>query len=273
MEHHGTPWKTSQQALVGSNYTSPSDLPALAASVSSSSHTTPELLSSSASSCSSSSESGLVLTPLSSPDLLSTTFGNPTRPVPMSRKLSCDLFECIEQYSRFSETTARYVFAQIVEVVWALGQMGICHRDIKDENIVIDSSFKVDRHFVSFSSILTTALTNLLLPHHLEQVKLIDFGAAVIFDPQQPAPFYNRRLLRSQPCFPSILDANPSSLLHQVSMARPPLHQPRFCAASRTKLQRRKFGRLAFFFPSSSLVNVPSSTQQQQRSESSRDRK
>ncbi|GAA5940085.1 hypothetical protein JCM3775_003275 [Rhodotorula graminis] len=103
----------------------------------------------------------LVLNPVSpSPNLLA-----PPRPAPMERRSSCDLFECIEQYRRFDEATAKYVFAQIVEIVYSLGLMGICHRDLKDENLAIDNQFRV---------------------------KLIDFGSAVIFDPRQPSPLYQR---------------------------------------------------------------------------------
>ena len=126
----------------------------------------------------------LVLNPASpSPNLLA-----PPRPAPMERRSSCDLFECasppssssrarsdlvadsrslagIEQYRRFDEATAKYVFAQIVEIVYSLGLMGICHRDLKDENLAIDNQFRV---------------------------KLIDFGSAVIFDPRQPSPLYQR---------------------------------------------------------------------------------
>lgn len=83
----------------------------------------------------------------------------------MERRRSTDLFECVEAHSRFDERTARYIFAQIVEIVYALQQMGICHRDIKDENVVCDANYRV---------------------------KLIDFGSAVIFDPRQPAPLYHR---------------------------------------------------------------------------------
>jgi len=45
------------------------------------------------------------------------------------------------------------IFKQIVDCVWYLNEKSICHRDIKDENIVIDNDFVV---------------------------KLIDFGSAVI---------------------------------------------------------------------------------------------
>lgn len=84
---------------------------------------------------------------------------------PMERRSSCDLFECIEQHSHFSEDRARWVFAQIVEAVYDLDKRGICHRDIKDENCVVDQDFNV---------------------------KLIDFGSAVITDPRKPTPFFNR---------------------------------------------------------------------------------
>lgn len=89
----------------------------------------------------------------------------PPRPAPLERRTSRDLFECIEQHSRFPEDRAAWVFAQIVEAVFFLDKLGICHRDIKDENCVIDSDWNV---------------------------KLIDFGSAVISDPRKPAPYFNR---------------------------------------------------------------------------------
>lgn len=49
-------------------------------------------------------------------------------PPPMLRRSSCDLFECIEQHTRLPEEHARLVFGQIVEVVYYLACMGICHR-------------------------------------------------------------------------------------------------------------------------------------------------
>jgi hypothetical protein len=54
---------------------------------------------------------------------------NLAAPPPMLRRSSCDLFECIEQHSRLPEEQARLVFGQIVEVVFYLACMGICHRE------------------------------------------------------------------------------------------------------------------------------------------------
>ncbi|KAJ8502913.1 hypothetical protein ONZ45_g11321 [Pleurotus djamor] len=81
------------------------------------------------------------------------------------RRPSHDLFECIEQsdQKRLSEKQARYVFNQVVDAVHYLDVQGVSHRDLKDENIVIDRSFKV---------------------------KLIDFGSAVVVDPSKPRPYY-----------------------------------------------------------------------------------
>ncbi len=89
----------------------------------------------------------------------------PEAEVPMERRSSFDLFECIEQHSRLTEEQARWVFAQVVEAVWFLDSLGICHRDIKDENCVVDKDFNV---------------------------KLIDFGSAVLSDPRKPPPYFNR---------------------------------------------------------------------------------
>lgn len=59
------------------------------------------------------------------------------------RRTSCDLFECIEQHKHFEETLAKKIFRQIADCVAYLECIGVCHRDIKDENIVIDQDYKV----------------------------------------------------------------------------------------------------------------------------------
>jgi len=66
-------------------------------------------------------------------------------PPEISQRASHDLFECIEQSDdkRLSESQARHVFAQVADIVHYLDSRGITHRDIKDENLVIDSSLKV----------------------------------------------------------------------------------------------------------------------------------
>ncbi|GAA5837266.1 hypothetical protein JCM11251_004950 [Rhodosporidiobolus azoricus] len=179
MEHHGSPWQSSEKEPA--SLSGPADLPALASvpmqpTLSSNLPRITNLPTS--------------LTPTSSPTMhplqlskpVSPKSLTPPRPAPMERRSSCDLFECIEQHSRFDEATAKYVFAQVVEIIYALGQMGIVHLDLKDENLVVDAAFRV---------------------------KLIDFGSAAIYDPRQPAPFYTRfrgttsfassEILRGQP--------------------------------------------------------------------------
>ncbi|KAJ7901826.1 kinase-like domain-containing protein [Mycena olivaceomarginata] len=82
-----------------------------------------------------------------------------------SRRPSHDLFECIEQseHKRLSEDQARYVLAQVVDAVYYLDCHGVTHRDIKDENLVIDEHLKI---------------------------KLIDFGSAVLENPDEARPYH-----------------------------------------------------------------------------------
>jgi len=97
-------------------------------------------------------------------DESSPSYLRPSQPV-FSRRASHDLFECIEQSrdKRLSEDQARFVFAQVVEAVHYLDSQGVTHCDIKDENILVDNYLNV---------------------------KLIDFGSAVVVDPSEPRPRY-----------------------------------------------------------------------------------
>ncbi|KZV81351.1 kinase-like protein, partial [Exidia glandulosa HHB12029] len=88
---------------------------------------------------------------------------NILRPALCSRRPSQDLFECIE-HNQLSEEEAQYVFAQIADAVLYMHERGVIHRDIKDENILIDRNLRV---------------------------KLIDFGSAVQEDTTAPSPVYS----------------------------------------------------------------------------------
>lgn len=55
-----------------------------------------------------------------------------------------DLFECIESHTEIPLNTIRGIIAQLVDVVcWMYTERSILHRDLKDENIVIDSSYNI----------------------------------------------------------------------------------------------------------------------------------
>ena len=62
-----------------------------------------------------------------------------------------DLFDYISEKRIMSERSARFLFRQVVEAIQYCMSMGVLHRDVKDENILID---------------LKTS-----------QIKLIDFGS------------------------------------------------------------------------------------------------
>ncbi|CAO3664701.1 hypothetical protein G6F70_002627 [Rhizopus microsporus] len=103
------------------------------------------------------------------------------------RRTSCDLFECIEQHKYFEESNARKIFKQIVECVAYLDHLGVCHRDIKDENIVIDQNF---------------------------QVKLIDFGSAVLIPRHANKKLFTR-------FYGTVSYASPEILLQKPYRAEP----------------------------------------------------
>ncbi|RKP02585.1 hypothetical protein CXG81DRAFT_10642 [Caulochytrium protostelioides] len=63
--------------------------------------------------------------------------------IPCRRRSSCDLFECIEQHERFTEMQAQRVFGQIVSAIYHLHSRGYVHRDLKDENCLVDRTFTV----------------------------------------------------------------------------------------------------------------------------------
>ncbi|KAJ3140078.1 hypothetical protein HK100_010707 [Physocladia obscura] len=59
------------------------------------------------------------------------------------RAHSKDLFDYIERERQMGEGVAKFIFRQIAEAVKYLHGKGFVHRDIKDENVIIDDSMKV----------------------------------------------------------------------------------------------------------------------------------
>ncbi|TKR66769.1 hypothetical protein L596_023012 [Steinernema carpocapsae] len=58
----------------------------------------------------------------------------------MERPTNCmDLFDVVSKYGRLDEVTARNIFSQVVETVFAMyTDHSLIHRDIKDENVIVD---------------------------------------------------------------------------------------------------------------------------------------
>ncbi|KAK9452783.1 kinase-like domain-containing protein [Dipodascopsis uninucleata] len=81
-----------------------------------------------------------------------------------AKRESHDLFELIETRRNFTERQVRYMMRQLVDALWYLDSLSIYHRDIKDENILVDGSLNI---------------------------KLIDFGSAVVLPSSSPTSLHS----------------------------------------------------------------------------------
>ncbi|XP_067219777.1 PAS domain-containing serine/threonine-protein kinase [Chanodichthys erythropterus] len=90
-----------------------------------------------------------------------------------------DLFEFIDMQPRLDEPLASYIFRQLVAAVSYLRGKRVLHRDIKDENIIINSNF---------------------------HIRLIDFGSAARLEPGKLFYVFCGTL---EYCSPEVLQGNP----------------------------------------------------------------
>ncbi|KAJ3166099.1 hypothetical protein HDU88_003645 [Geranomyces variabilis] len=134
MEMHGTQWKVDEHPHIECEPATGAANPPPTPRSRLNSHP-PHAADVSSSSTSSAAPSTLAVPP---PLLRANSF-----PAVLTRQPSMDLFEHIEAHSHLPEQHARHIFSQIASALAYLHSLNIVHRDLKDENIVIDASLTV----------------------------------------------------------------------------------------------------------------------------------
>ncbi|KAJ3263494.1 hypothetical protein HK104_006641 [Borealophlyctis nickersoniae] len=180
MELHGTPWHERNQSASGPDLESVCDSGANSSPV-----TTPG---------SPATPPPSNVAPIPVPGCMTTLSRYGSSPAPFSsppsvvsssyshmRRISQDLFECIEANPFMPEEKVRFIFKQIAEAVGYLHSNNVVHRDIKDENIVIDDNLSV---------------------------KLVDFGNAQ-FIPKHPSKHFDAFYGTLRCAAPEILRGEP----------------------------------------------------------------
>ena len=62
---------------------------------------------------------------------------------PQNNTCPCDLFECIEAHYYLPKSTIHFIFTQLLEISAYLTTQGLVHRDLKDENVVVDAGYRI----------------------------------------------------------------------------------------------------------------------------------
>ncbi len=100
----------------------------------------------------------------------------------------CDLFECIECHYYLPEETIHYIFVQLYEVVKYLAEQGLVHRDLKDENVVVDADYRIKIIDFGSASLIPKLPTSLALdgnPNFSNEGWFDKFNGTLAFAPPE----------------------------------------------------------------------------------------